>query len=134
LIVTKPQLGYRLEAHRVDKNIRLPDERAQCSGALIRTQIEHHAALAAIHIDEHAAHTRRWPNRNIARVVAFRRFDLDDVCTHVGHDLGAIGPHDHGSEVNHTHTDQRALAPRAASHDVPAPAFGYYLNSVWLIG
>ena len=70
-------------------------------------EIEHHAALAAVHVDEHAGQARGGAHRDVTRVVAFGRFDLDHVGAHVGHDLRAVGAHDHGGEVDHPDTGER---------------------------
>src|SRR3546814_8648259 len=61
-------------------------------------QVEHHAALAAIDVDEHAGQPRRRCDRDVARVVTLGRFDLDHVRAHVRHDLRAVWPHHHRSE------------------------------------
>ena len=105
--IAEPERGDRLGPHRVDEHVGPRHQRPQGVLAGAGAQVEHHAALAAVHVDEDAAHARLRRGRDVAGRVAGRRLDLDHVGAHVGHDLGAVGPHDHRRQVDHAHAGQR---------------------------
>ena len=83
---------------------------SRSDGRLLGAQVQHDAALAAVDVDEDPRHAGLGSGRDVAGVVACGGFHLDHVGAHVGHDLGAIRPHDHGGEIDHAHPYQRAVA------------------------
>lgn len=99
----------------MDEDVRSGDQRAQSGFTVVGGEIQHDGALSTIHVDEHAAHPRGGADRDVARIVTLGRFDFDDVGTHVGHDLRAVGPHHHRSEVDDANARERSAAHGAAA-------------------
>jgi hypothetical protein len=105
--IAEPERGDGLGSHGVDEHVGPRDQRAQGVLAGAGAQIEDDAALAAVHVDEDPGHAGLGRGRDVAGAVSGRRLDLDHVGAHVGHDLGAVGPHDHRRQVDHAHARQR---------------------------
>ena len=114
--VVEPESRYRLGPHGVDEHVRRRDQCAQRRRTLFGAQIQYDTALPAVHIHEHAVHTRGRTHRHVAGDVPFGWLDLDDVGTHVGHDLGAVWAHHHRGDVDDAHPVQR---PPMVTHAGP---------------
>ena len=72
-------------------------------------QIDDDAALAPVEVQEHPRHARAHRLAELARRVAARAFQLDDVGAEIGKQLGAIGPHQNRRQIQHTDPRQRPL-------------------------
>src|SRR5438477_414263 len=76
---------------------------------------------SAIMVAYSAAHARHRTDRDVPGIVALGRLYLDHICAHVGHNLSAIGSHDHRGKIDHAQAGQRPGALRGVTHIVLLP-------------
>src|SRR3546814_18341066 len=69
-------------------------------------KVDRNAFLAGIHMAEIAA-VAGAQRRPAAQVIAFRRFDLDDLCPQIRQPATAIGAGHHGGEVENAQVAER---------------------------
>ena len=71
-------------------------------------EVEHDAALVAVDPHEQRGHVAAHARPGVARGVALRRLDLDDVGAEIAQHLRGIGPEHHRGEIEHAHARERA--------------------------
>ena len=90
------------------EDVGLPHELQQYRKALGLLQVEHEAALAAVHAEEGAA-LGLERRRVLAQRVAAGRLDLGDFRAKVGEQRAAVGPGDIAAEIEDLDPGERAL-------------------------
>ena len=100
-LVGEPQATHGLRPDVVDQHVCLRHKRQQRVLVLGFFQVEHHAALVAVGLQEQRAHASVPERAHLAHGVTRRRLHLDDIRTKIAEDLGSEGPHHDGGEVEY---------------------------------
>ncbi|SPA23071.1 hypothetical protein CBM2633_B90362 [Cupriavidus taiwanensis] len=107
-LVAQVQPRHRLRAHVVDQHVGIGGDAQQRLTPGGGFQVEHHAALAAVGVQEDARHAVVAARADLAHGVAVGRLDLDHVGTEVTQDLGRVRSHQHRRHVDDANALQRA--------------------------
>src|SRR5579875_681921 len=112
--ISKPPFLHRPGLEILHQNIRAFQETKQNRAPLRLCKIEPNRLLVAIHTDEIAGIARaigmfhEW-RAPIARLIALRRFQFDNLRAVIGKDHSAIGPPEYAGEIDHAQTCQSSL-------------------------
>ena len=106
-LVGEVQPVHRAAPDVVDEHVSRTDELAQHGAPVRRFEVDGDRTLAAVEIEENAAHAVRCDRTGVAHDVALGRLDLDDVGAVVGEDLRGQRPEHHRREVNDAHPGQQ---------------------------
>jgi hypothetical protein len=102
-LVVEAQFGHQARTEVLEHHVALLDQFERGRMALGRLDVEHDALFVAVERTEEAdAETRQ-----LARLVASRRLDLDDLGAEVGQDHPAGRAHHHVREFDNPHALQR---------------------------
>ena len=103
----KPQRLELLRPDVVHEHVGLIDHAQQHVARLRALQVEHDAPLVAVDPHEQRGHVAAHARPGVARGVALRRLDLDDVGAEIAQHLRGIGPEHHRGEIEHAHARER---------------------------
>ena len=121
LVIAKAPLFQRAGLEILDQRIGAFEQAQQHGLALGLRQIERQALLVAVHADEVRGLAVGVGRAPFARLVALRRFDLDDLGAKVAEQLGAIGAAQHARQVDDLPAGQRAdLGSIRHQNSIPA--------------
>src|SRR5215475_12340083 len=107
-LVIEAEFTHRLRPHGCYEDIRAVDQVEQYISLVFALQIERDAAFVAVQVEKRSAHSAVAERREVARNIAFRRFDLDYIGAHVAQNLGRIRPHHNRGQIDDANACQRA--------------------------
>ena len=102
LVFIKSKALDRLAANIRDEHIRGRDQFTQRLTTRLGLEVQNHAALVATHAHAERAHFGAAHGFVVPEHITVRRFDPDDVGTHVGQHAGRKRPHDDCCQVDNT--------------------------------
>ena len=103
----EPQRLELLRPDVVDEHVGPIDQPQQHLARRRGLQVEHDAALVAVDPHEQRGHVAADARPGVARGVALRRLDLDDVGAEIAQHLRGVGPEHHRGEIEHAHARER---------------------------
>lgn len=107
VVVRQAQAAEGVRAHVGDEHVRGVDQVQGLSALGVVLEVERDAALVAVDVEVERGHAGR--GAVLADADGVRgRLDLDHVGAEVSEDLGGVGAHHDGREVDHAHTVQGA--------------------------
>ena len=98
--IAEAELLDRLRPQRMHEDVGGRDQLVQRGHVVGALEVEHHAALVAVEMQEAAGHAWIAVRPVAAKRVAFGAFDLDHVRAHVRHDVGRERTHDDIGQID----------------------------------
>ena len=101
-------------AHVVHEDIGRGQQRVQARHVAGGLEVQHHAALASVQVEEKGTHLRIARAADHAHRIALRRLDLDHLGAHIREQLGRHRPEHEVAGVDDAHAGQRTCHIRSS--------------------